>query len=216
MGTLVVSDMISSMRGILLDPTPGVTWLDADFLAYFNEAERAIVNVKHEAVPVRGAIPMAAGSEQVLPAGGLCIMDLYTNAVSGRRCWLVNRELMDAASSNFPTGAADVDVQEWMKDDRDPTRFTVVPPNTGSGSVVALYGSVPTPIANVAATINVGDIYESIIKAFVLSECYQKSSLRQDLAKAAAYKQQWRSDLGISNQSQLAVSPKVGAEGGSK
>lgn len=215
MGSLVVSDLIVGYRVILLDPA-GVTWTDDDYLRYINEAERAIILVKREVFPVLAAVDLVVGSEQALPDGAVALMDLRTNVVSGRRCWLVNRELMDAIAITHPAATPEVDVQDWMKDDRDPTRFTVVPPNDGTGQVLALYGAVPDPIVDVDGTINLADIYESIIKAFVLSECYQKSSLRQDLSKAAAYKQQWRSDLGISNQSQVAVSAKVGAEGGSK
>jgi hypothetical protein len=63
--------------------------------------------------------------------------------------------------------------------------------------------------------INVPDIYEQAIKEFVLSQAYGENTDRQDLAKANDHERQWKQLLGLSSQSQVAVSPKVGAQGGS-
>jgi hypothetical protein len=212
---ILASAIITSLRGTLLDPSPGVTWDDARLLALLNEGERAIVAVKHEAYPVRAALTLAAGTKQALPAAGVALMEVYANTVSGRRVTITNRELQDAAATFFPAATQEVDVQHYMKDDRDPTRFDVVPPNDGTGSVEILYGAVPTAIASVGSNINVLDIYEQALKAFVLSQCYAENTERNDTAKSGYYATEFKNLLGISSQSQVAVSPKVGAQGGS-
>lgn len=212
---ILASAIITSLRSILLDPSPGVTWNDARLLALLNEGERAIVGVKHEAYPVRSGLSLVAGTKQSLPADGVALMEVYENTVSGRRVTLTDRALQDAAATFFPAATPETDVQHYMKDDRDPTRFDVVPPNDGNGSVQALYGAVPTPIASTGANINLPDFYEAALKAFVLSQCYAENTDRQDTAKATMYGNEWKQLLGISSQSQVAVSPKVGKQGGS-
>lgn len=212
---ILASSIITSVRRVLLDPSPGVTWLDANLLALINEAERAICALKREAYPIRATLTLVAGTWQTLPADGLAIMDLYHNVVSGRRAILCNRELMDAAAISFPIATQETDVQEWTKDDRDPTRFDVIPPNNGSGQVIALYGATPPAIAAVGNPINLLDIYEQCIKAFVIAQAYAENTDRFDLAKYAAYTSEWKGILGISSQSQVAVSAKVGRQGGS-
>lgn len=213
---LLASSIIVDVRRILLDPSPGVTWLDADLLKMINKGERAICMAKHEAYPLRAAIPMVAGTQQALPTAGLAIMDLYDNIASGRRTRLVDRELQDAATPFYPVATQEIDVQEWTKDDRDPTRFAVLPPNTGGGSVRALYGAIPTPISAVGNPINLGDHYEPVLIAFVLATAYAENTLRQDLTKSGAYTQEWKGLLGLTSQSQVNVSPKVNAQGGTK
>lgn len=217
MGTIVVSTIITSLRRILLDPTPGVTWDDTTLVKLLSEAERAICLVKHEAVPVREAIPLVAGVQQAIPATGVALLDLFENLVgTKRRMRLVDRQLQDAGAIFYAAATQEAEAQEWTKDDRDPTRFTVLPPNDGTGSVMGLYGSIPAQLADAAAVIHVPDIYEKVLKDFVLSQCYAENTGRQDLAKAAAYEQAWRGALGLSSQSQVAVSPKVIAQGGTR
>lgn len=217
MGTLLASSIIASARRILLDPSPGVTWDDTALLQLINEAERAIVRVKHEAIPTRVAINLAAGAQQTIPAAHLCLMDLYENTTGQkRRPRLVDRTLQDVAASTYPGATQEAEVREWTKDDRDPRRFAVFPPNKGSGSVMALLGTRPVALDDVGDAINVDDIYEQVVIDFVLARAYGENSQRQDLTKSAAYGQAWQSALGISTQSQIGVSPKVQAQGGTR
>lgn len=215
MATLV-SSLITDLRRILLDPTPGVTWDDAFFIKAVSRAQRAICAVKHEAYPVRAAIPMVAGVEQAVPSGDLCLLDLYQNVASGRRTRLVNRSLSDASSPFFPIATQEVDVQEYMKDDRDPKRFTVLPPNDGTGSVMALVGRIPPALTATTDAIALDDTYEEAIEAFVLAAAYAENTIRQDVGKTGFYTQKWQQLVGASSQSQVNASPKVGAVGGTQ
>lgn len=217
MGTLLASSIIASARRILLDPSPGVTWDDTALLQLINEAERAIVRVKHEAIPTRVAINLAAGAQQTIPAAHLCLMDLYENTTGQkRRPRLVDRTLQDVAASTYPGATQETEVREWTKDDRDPRRFAVFPPNDGTGSVLALLGTRPVALGATTSPINVDDIYEQVVIDFVLARVYGENTQRQDLTKSASYGQAWQSALGISTQSQIGVSPKVQAQGGTR
>ena len=137
-------------------------------------------------------------------------MDLYDNVSNGQTIRLVDRDLMDEAARFWPAATPEATVQDWAADARDPTRFVVLPPNNGSGSVNALYGAIPTPIAATTDPINLADVYEDVLKSFVLAEAYAHNSKRQDLAKASYYDNQARTMLGIKSRSQVAVAPQVG------
>lgn len=217
MGTLLASSLIADARRILLDPSPGATWLDADLLKYLNKGERAICEAKKETYPVRGPLTLAAGTQQVLPTNGLVLMDLFENIASGRRVrGPVDRTLQDAGAPFYPNATPEVDVQEWTKDDRDPTRFAVLPPNNGSGSVRALYGAIPTAISAVGNPINLGDNYEGALIAFVLATAYAENTTRQDLGKSGAYTNEWKGLVGVGTQSTVGTTAKVTTQGGTK
>lgn len=212
--TILASAIIASLRITLLDPSPGDTWTDAILLAYLNEGERNVVMLKPEAYPVRAALAMVAGTKQTVPAGGIAILDLYDNVSGGRRVRQVNRSMLDDLARFWPTATQEATVQEWCADPRDPTRFDVIPPSTGTGSVNGLYGAVPTPIATVGTAINLLDIYELTLKHFVLSEAYAANTKRQDLLKTDYYRKSFERMLGVRSQSQVAVAPRTSAPGG--
>lgn len=214
MGTLLVSALIVSYRRILLDPSPGVTWLDADFLRMTNKAERLACLLKPEILTARAAIPLVAGSHQTLPVGGIALFDLYENAGSKRRVSQISRANMDAANRVWPAATPEQDVQHWTFDPRTRKQFECFPPNDGSGSVVGLYGITPTPIAAVGSAINLDDIYEAVLEAFVVSLAYAENTTRQDLAKMASYDTQGKQLLGVSTSAQIATAQKSANPGG--
>ena len=180
-----------------------------------NTQERAIVALKLNAYPVRGALSLAAGTKQTLPAAGTCLIEVYANTVSGRRVTLVNRELQDAAAIYFPAATPEVDAQHYTYDSRDPTHFDVVPPNSGTGSIDALYGAVPTPIAAVGNAINLADYYETPIIHGVLEQAYAENTERKDMVKSAFYGDSWKKLIGAGTASTIANAPQQGKQGGS-
>jgi len=210
MGTLLASALISQLRVTLLDPSPGTTWTDAMLLGYLNSAERAACLLRPELYTIRGAVSLAAGTEQSLPAGSTALFRLLHNATSKRACRLVDQSLVDAMSPYGAAATQELDVTDYALDQRERTRYRVWPPNNGSGSVIAIRGAVPTAIASTGSAINLDDIYEDPLKQYVLGECYAANTKRQDLAKAAAARGEFAKMLGVSAQSVVAVMPRTG------
>lgn len=209
--TILASVIINAARFTLMDSALAV-WSDAVLLADLNSAERKVCLLKRDAYPLRAAVSLVAGSKQTLPSGGLCILDLYDNVSNGQTIRLVDRGLMDEAARFWTAATQEPLVQDWCADQKDPTRWDVAPPNDGTGSVNALYGAVPTPIATTGTAINLPDVFESVLKCFLLAEAYSHSSKRYDPQKAAFYEQQGMQLLGIGSQNQVAVAPNVGAQ----
>lgn len=207
---ILASAIITSLRSILLDPSPGVTWTDAKLLSLLNEAERAVCFAKRDAFTTVANITLAAGTLQAAPSGSTGIIDLYENtAGTKRRAILVDRARLDAANPAWPSDTATTIVNFWFPDARDPTRFHVSPPQTGGTSIAALYGMTPTPIAAVGSNINLPDIYEHVLKCFVLGECYAENADRQDLGKAGYYRNEWKALLGIGGATQFATAQGI-------
>ena len=207
--TILASTIINAARFTLMDAA-SATWSDAVLLADLNSAERKVCTLKPEAYPLRATVNMVAGNKQTLPAGGIAVLDIYANVSNGQTIRLVDRDLMDEAARFWAAATPEALVQDWAADPRDPTRWDVLPPNDGTGQVEVLYGAVPTPIATTGDPINLTDVYEGVLKAFVLAEAYAHSSKRYDPQKSAFYEAQGMQLIGIKSQSQVAVAPHVG------
>lgn len=207
---LVASSIIASVRRVLLDPSPGVTWTDTHLLNFLNEAERATLAVKPDAYTVRGPVSLVAGTGQALPAGANGLLNIFQNNGGGNKTVIrVDRARLDTRDPGWPNGAPAAAVDFWMSDARDPNRFDVSPPNNGSGSVVALYCATPAPIASVGSNINLADIYEAALKAKMIAEAYRESTDRQDMGKADFYDKQWVTLLGLRSSAQTALAPNA-------
>jgi hypothetical protein len=215
MGTILASAIITSVRRVLLDPSPGVTWLDATLLSMINRAERLMVMVKHDVNPVRDtSLPLVAGYVQTLPANAVGMIQVYANAVGQkRRISQVDAELQDAASIYYPAATQEQEVQHWTTDPRNPNQFEVFPPNSGTGEIDCLYGATPAAIAAVSGPINVNDMYEQVLIDIVCSFAYAEDTTRKDLSKTSYYMDRAMNLLGVSSQSQVAISAQVGTKG---
>lgn len=207
MGSVLVSSTIYRARLDLVDED-AVTWTDDDLVEDYNEALRALVQVKPDAYVLEDSIVLAAGTHQRLPDGGVAIFDLSENVASGRRVTLVDGELLDETSRFWPAGATSEDAIHWTADPRDKARFRVYPPNDGSGVVTGSYGAAP-PEVHLYDAIPIADIYEPAIIRYVFSAAYRRNTQRQDLAKSEGYLRQFYNALGLSAQSQIAVAPRV-------
>lgn len=206
---LLASNLIAALRVTSLDPSPGDVWTDADWLLFLAAAEREVCLAKPDTYVISAAVSLVAGTKQTLPAGATGVLDVYENTVSGRRCTLVERSLMDEAARFFPAATREVDAQHWIADTRDPTRFDVVPPNDGTGSLQCLYGITPANFTAASNPIHLPDLYEAPIKFFALAEAYAANTKRQDFTKSGIYRGEALKMLGIRSQSQAAIAPRA-------
>jgi hypothetical protein len=214
MGTILASAIVTSARATLLDPTPGKTWTDARFLVMFNEALRRLVLARKELYTVRGPIPLVAGPDQALPAGGTQLFKITRNTTSGRTCTLTHESLL-LEMNRFLSSPEDddVDVDCYSIDPRSSNRFMVSPPSTGGVTVEALYGSTPV-IAALTDTIPVDDLYDGPLRRFLLSEAYLADTTRQDLAKSTQYANEAMAMLGVDQQDEANNHPTPARQGG--
>jgi len=215
-----VSAIITSARITLLDPAPGTTWVDADFLVWANECVRNICGLKLNAYRIKGIIsPLAEGTHQVLPAGGLILLDVYENVIggtgNGRRITKVNnRQLLDSVAPNWAAATPQAEVHQWIGDPVDPTGFEVYPPNDGTGQLRALWGAIPAPMGTTAANVPIDDAWELAIKNYMIAQAYAANTERQDLMKATQFMSAYEKLVGARSQGEVAYAVRTGAPRG--
>lgn len=206
---MLVSEYLTVLRERLFDPGSGAGWSDTELIGYLNEGIRATCNVKNDAYTLQQAITLAAGVTQELPAGGLALFDISENTVSGRRVTNVDRALLDSENRFWPAATQEVDVQHFTADDRAPRRFYVTPPNTGTGSVKALYGALPAAVAAAGDTVPLQDTYQPALVSFAVSRALNKPSKRRDPAAAAAAFNEWATMVGAKTTTDKQNAPRV-------
>lgn len=212
MGTILLSTIVTSARVTLLDPS-GVTWVDADFIAWANEAQRAILTVKPNAYRVKDVVQLDVGSHQVLPAGTLALLDVYENVIGeatpGRRCIKTNRAALDETTAVWPVATPEAEARQWLHDAIAPDLYEVYPPNDGTGQLRVLRATIPPILTLLANTIGVDDAYELPIKYFLIGQAYSANTQRQDTTKSSYFMGEFYKLVGMRAQGEPAYAPRT-------
>lgn len=216
----LASDIIGRARRTLVDPLvggEGTTWTQADMFDGLTMALTSLTAVKNDAFKVVADIPLVAGYVQRLPStpgsgnwppAGIAVFEVLANT-TGPAINQVGRELLNNANPDWVRNTPDEHVREWMVDIRDRTLFLVNPPNDGQGSVTVMYGAVHQPITSAADEIQVSDIYETALWAYLVSFCYGMNTKRKDTAKEAYYMQLFERQVGLRTSSQVQTAPQL-------
>ncbi len=209
------TDVINSVRRVLLDPTPGDWFTDLDLVDFINTAQLRAVMARPDLGAATENITMTQGTVQELDGSHVAILDIFHNFESGAVVTLAPRSMLDNGARNWPAATEDDDVLHWVHDARAKTVFRVYPPNTGAGEVVALVSKVPSKLNAAGDGLSVGDIYKPVIDALTLAECYATNSVKRDVEKVTYYENKAMAMLGLNAQAGLALAPRTGAPGGS-
>jgi len=214
--TVSVDTLLDSVSSTLLDVARR-TWGRNLLLGYLNEGLRATVFLKPDAYPVQTFIPLVSGIAQSLPSDGVAVINATDNEVSGRGISQTDLALLQEENRFWPAATREVDVENYAADPRTPRLFYVFPPNDGTGSIRMTYGAVPPALTGSSGEVlPMPDSYQNAMINFTLAKAYGMNSKKQDLAKSAAYLNDWRASLGLKAQAQVAVAPKVAESPGVK
>ncbi len=223
MPTVTPAMIFGDVRRTLLDVGENA-WTDDDMFEYLNDALRATANAKPDMYTKEVDRELVAGTEQTIPDDGIQLFDIYFNvdgddtvgSGTGKVVTLADRELIDEVNRFWPTedsteggGASDI-VDHFYIDTRNPTRFTVSPPNDGDGEVRIFYGALPTVIGEyeLGEEMEISDKFKPTLVYYMLFRAYGKNSKRQDITKSDFYYKLWASNVGVSTQAIRAMAPK--------
>ncbi len=140
---MIVSAILDRVSEVLQDKGR-VTWIESDLLAWFNEAQRAVAQVRADASSVIGNITLVAGTKQTLPTGGRRLIDVRRNmgtdgATPGRVIDLIAEDDLDRFNPDWHTDTAAAVILNYMVHDMVPGTFYVYPQTDGITRVEAAY-----------------------------------------------------------------------------
>lgn len=207
MGTILASAIIDRAEKTLLDDT-NVQWGAAELLDYLNAGVAAVVAVKPDVYTLNAAFTMAAGAKQVLPAGGLQILDVTRNTSSKRAVRYIDRSFLDQLDPDWQA-VTGTNVDHYTSDARDPKTFYVYPcPAGGAAQVDLVYSAVPAAIS-AGTAIPIDDIYQNALYNWILAHAYAKNAKRGDTQKSDSYMQKFYGEISSRSPTQMAASPPV-------
>lgn len=221
-----VSDITTRVR-ILLNDQDGTRWLDAELVAWINDAQKLISMARPDASVANAALTLSAGTKQSIPSTGFRLLDVIRNLASdgvtgGRSIRIVDREVLDSQDPMWHTTTASGTIKHFIYDNRDPKNFYVYPPAIAGTKIEAMYSVTPTEIVynalDVPGTLNtvltVSDIYLEAVVNYVMYRSYSKDAeFSQNPQLAAGYLQTVFSMLGIKTQKDVAFSPDLNSKG---
>ncbi|TRW94922.1 hypothetical protein FNJ84_17675 [Paracoccus sp. M683] len=187
----------------ILQDAGAVRWTAIELHDWLNQALVEIATMKPNAKTAVVELDLVPGTVQELAAEYTCLSRVMRNAgATGGRAitTLFRREILDQQmpgwqdSTVLPNAAV---VSMVFQDLAAPRTFWVVPGNTGTGSIEAIVGMNPTPVAlpvqvadrllvdNYTNNVDLPDAYQTIVLDLLLFRAFSKDSAAPDAAGRA-------------------------------
>ena len=224
--TISAASIIHRATDLLQDQT-SVRWPANELVRWLNDAQRAIVKVRPDAMNTTATMTLVAGSRQDLDNASLTpppakLIEITRNmaATSTKGAVrLVPRQILDAQTPGWHNLSGSVNILHYMFDPRDPKTFYVYPPATTSAQLEVMYSAYPTDIVEpadgalhtaVVGNISLPDIYADDVLNYVMARSYLKDSeYAGNSERAAGYLAMITASLGAEIAATLAVQPKM-------
>jgi len=224
--TISAASIIHRATDLLQDQT-SVRWPANELVRWLNDAQRAIVKVRPDAMNTTATMTLVAGSRQDLDNASLTpppakLIEITRNmaATSTKGAVrLVPRQILDAQTPGWHNLSGSVNILHYMFDPRDPKTFYVYPPATTSAQLEVMYSAYPTDIVEpadgalhtaVVGNISLPDIYSDDLLNLILYRAYSKDSeYAGNAERATAYLNMVTASLGAEIAATLAVQPKM-------
>lgn len=202
---IVASSILSRATGVLQDPD-NVRWPLPELCDWLNEAQRAVVMIKPNALSQSVTITLAAGTRQALPSSVAIFTNAVCNIEEGQRGVVIRpvsrRETIDAHISGWHDPAklpfAKTVSYVWQ-DASSPREFYVLPGNDGTGQIEAVVGLFPTDVAipdvmdvvtHYTTVLQFADVYQGVLLDLTLARAMSKDMDTADnVARAAQHLQ---------------------------
>ena len=186
MGTLTAAKVIGRAARALNDPDM-VAWTEAELLEFLSDAQRAAVLVRPEVNPVTKPLQLVAGTKQTLPDDAFVLIEATRNmgvdgTAPGRSVTPTSRASLDQTGSTWHLEDPDQDpddigvVTNFVYDIRNRKTFWVSPPQPEDNphQLEIVIAKIPAEILAVATTLEVDDIYQPALLAYMLHRAHVK------------------------------------------
>lgn len=166
-----------------LNDAGSVRWTVPELVRHFNDAQRAVVELRPDATAVEVTLTLVAGARQTLPSTAYRLLEIPRNAAGALRAIrMVNRALLDAHDQDWYSLPGVTEFQHYTYDPREPRAFFVYPPAAAGATLVALVSQYPTdiavpagltpPLTDVAGSMSLADQFANAVQEFVLSRAF--------------------------------------------
>jgi hypothetical protein len=232
--TITAQSIVQRATDIMQDQT-SVRWPVNELIRWLNDAQRAIVKVRPDAMNTTTTMTLSAGSRQDLDsatanaAGNAALAPLPAKLIEITRNMaatstkgavrLVPRQILDAQTPGWHNLTGAVNILHYMFDARDPKTFYVYPPATALAQLEVMYSAYPTDIAVVAdgslfsavtGNVSLPDIYADDLLNYVMAKSYLKDSeFAGNSERAAMYLAILKDSLGSEIAATIAVQPQM-------
>lgn len=202
MGTIRAGDLIDRVSRNALNDPDNAHWSRDDLRAYIGEGQRAAVLLRPEVNPVTETVQLGAGTKQTIPDDGYVLIGAVRNITTpgedeqeGRVITPSSRDSLDKVKRRWHSLRGDNPrgfVKNFIYDIRNRKTFYVNPPqraaNPGppidhrAAEIEIVYARQPVEPANDNATIDLDDIYEPALIAYMLHRAFAKDIAAEGVA----------------------------------
>lgn len=214
--TIEASTLIDAASTLLADEdTTNQRWTRTELLAWLNEAQRTIVQLKPGSNNKIVAMKMQPGARQMIPEDGWLLMGVTRNmgddgATPGSMIQLVERDLLDRYDPDWYSMTPQLEVQNYMYNLQDQPSFYVYPPSNGVNYIEVNYSFLPEQVAYEEDVITIRDIYATAILNYMMYRALAKDAEEassRDLSQQ--YYAAFMTELGIKDQAEQENSPNM-------
>ena len=176
-----------------LNDLDSIRWPDAEHFRAMNDSQQAILEARPDLFEVFANVDTVAGSEQTVPADCYRLFDVVSNLsaadarVSG--VTFITRGVLDRHVRNWMVMDADAEADHWMQDEREYSRFYLVPgqPSSGRGKLELRYAQKPSVITGSGDTLSAGEELINTIYNFCMHRALEKDEKFAGTPTAEAY-----------------------------
>lgn len=210
MATYTAANLISIL-GQQLHDVGKDTWTEALLLQYISEAQNQIALLRPDAISTIENITLAETAKQVIPAGGVRLLDCIRNlgaggTTPGRHIKRITRGEIDGYIPEWTSTETSTEITHYIFEVESPRVFWVYPtPSIATLAVEISYAKAPTVISSAATVIGLDDIYISPIIEWVLYRCLSMQAKGANASFAMQHMQAFYTALGVKAQSDQLV-----------
>lgn len=176
-----------------LNDTGAVRWPDAEHFRAMNDALQAILEARPDLFETYAYVDTVEGSKQTVPADCYRLFDVISNCdatdarVSGITS--IDRSVLDRHVRNWIVLDADDEADHWMQDERENTRFYLVPgqPATGRGKLELRYAARPATITASGNALGIDEEVINTVYNFCMHRALEKDEKFAGSQVAEAY-----------------------------
>jgi hypothetical protein len=213
--TIPVQDIFDRVTDLLLDKDRAddqARWTDDELIRWVNDSRMAILIRRPAACSKTVVHPLAQGSLQALPAGGVMLLDVVRNmgvngTTPGRSIRRTDRQNIDDSDLYWHKGRSSVEISQFTYDDRAPKEFFVYPPATAGTQIQLVHAAIPAAVTDTDDDLDIGLEYIDAVINYVCYRAKSKDSEYANAAEAGAFFAAFNDVLGVTAQTQSTASP---------